>query len=59
MAERSPLALADDRLGRTIVRVTLRQLRALQSRSPVLAAWLADYDRASPADIEDPMEALH
>jgi hypothetical protein len=38
-----------DRFGRATVRVTLRQLRALDAQSATLAAWLAVYDRHEKA----------
>lgn len=48
-----------DRFARATVRVVLRQLAATAPVSPVLATWLAAYDRRDPDDAEDPMEALH
>ncbi len=48
-----------DRIARATVRVVLRQLAAVEPRSPVLSAWLAAYDRRDPNETEDPMEALH
>src|SRR5262249_9742166 len=46
----------DDRFARAAMRIALRQLRAADRSSPALNAWLAAYDRADPADAEDPME---
>jgi hypothetical protein len=61
MAGRGPsaLTLPDDRFARAAVRVALRQLQAITQVSPALSEWLADYDRASMAGDEDPMDALH
>jgi hypothetical protein len=39
--------------------VALRQLAAVEPRTPALAAWLTAYDRLDPTETEDPMEALH
>ena len=55
----STLNLPDDRFARAAVRVTLRQLQAMTQASPTLSEWLADYDRTSMPDDQDPMEALH
>jgi hypothetical protein len=48
-----------DRTVRATVRVALRQLAAVEPRTPALAAWLTAYDRLDPTETEDPMEALH
>jgi hypothetical protein len=53
------LMLPTDRSARATVRVALRQLSAAEPRASALPPWLAAYDRRDPADIEDPMEALH
>ena len=55
----SALTLPDDRFARAAVRVTLRQLQTVTRASPTLSEWLAAYDKASMADDQDPMEALH
>ena len=54
-AGHEPFAIAphDDRFSRATVRVTLRQLRALDTRSSTLAAWLAVYDRAERASHDE------
>ena len=53
------VTLPSGRTARATVRVTIRQLAELEPLAPVLAAWLAVYDRRDPSDAEDPMEALH
>jgi hypothetical protein len=35
------------------------QLHAMTQASPALSEWLTAYDKASVADEQDPMEALH
>jgi hypothetical protein len=50
---------SDRRLGRATVRIALRQLSATNPLSPALIKWLVAYDRFDPADIGNPMEALH
>jgi hypothetical protein len=42
----SNLAITLDRHGRTGVRITLRQLKAAGKASPILRAWLAEFDYA-------------
>ena len=49
----SAVAVAGDRLGRAAMRVALRQLRASDRSSPVLAAWLSAHDRVDPAEEDD------
>jgi hypothetical protein len=58
-SELGSLSLPLNRLTRTALRIALRQLRAEQPSSPQLKPWLEQHDRPSPADVEDPMEALH
>jgi hypothetical protein len=57
--EPSTVTVADERFARAILRVTLRQLQALNHSSAALAAWLSACDRDTLADPSDPMEALH
>jgi hypothetical protein len=50
-----PLSIPTDdrRFARTIIRVTLRQLKAAQDDGPSLAAWMAVHERGTrdePAD---------
>lgn len=66
MAGQGPLGtgIADDRMSRTSVRIALRQLRASETASSSLAAWLAAYERpdlaaSDPSENLDPMEAVH
>jgi hypothetical protein len=66
MAGHGPVGtgIDDDRLSRAAVRVTLRQLRASDTSSGALAAWLAAYERSDLAASDssenlDPMEAVH
>lgn len=42
-----------DRFARAAVRVALRQLRATESGSPALAAWLVTHDRYEPDEPND------
>lgn len=53
------MTLGSDRFARATVRVTLRQLSAMEPLSPALVEWLAAYDRFDPVDAENPMEAPH
>lgn len=53
------LVFQNDRAGRAIVRVTLRQLAATGPLSSTLVEWLAAYDRIDLSEPENPMEALH
>jgi hypothetical protein len=46
----SALATAQDRYGRTGVRITLRQLKAAGHASPTLHAWLAELDHTAIED---------
>jgi hypothetical protein len=57
-AGHEPFALSadGDRFSRATVRVTLRQLQASDTRSAMLAAWLAAYDRAEKAQTEAALE---
>jgi hypothetical protein len=57
-SEPGSLSLAQNRLTRAALRIALRQLQAEQPSLP-LRPWLERYDRPSPSDAEDPMEALH
>jgi hypothetical protein len=43
-------ALAQDRHGRTGVRIALRQLKAAGQTPPILHAWLAEFDRTAVED---------
>jgi hypothetical protein len=60
-AGRSPdtMFVAGDHLARATVRVALRQLSAVEPRSPALVEWLVMHDRLDPAAPENPMETLH
>jgi hypothetical protein len=56
----SALAIAQDRHGRTNVRIALRQLKAAGYASPILQAWLAKFDQtAVGADNEDEAALQH
>lgn len=57
--EPSTITVPDERFARATLRVTLRQLLALDQAPATVAAWLSEYDRGSPTDPIDPMEALH
>lgn len=46
----SALATAQDRHGRAVVRIALRQLKAAGHASPILHAWLAEFDSAAVED---------
>jgi hypothetical protein len=46
----SAMTTAQDRHGRTGVRITLRQLKAAGRASPTLHAWLAEFDSAAVED---------
>jgi hypothetical protein len=46
----SALATAQDRHGRAGVRIALRQLKAAGHASPILHAWLAEFDSAAVED---------
>jgi hypothetical protein len=46
----SALATAQDRHGRASVRIALRQLKAAGHASPILHAWLAEFDSAAVED---------
>jgi hypothetical protein len=49
----SNLATALDRQGRTAVRIALRQLKTAGTASPVLKAWLREFDSAAVEDDAD------
>jgi hypothetical protein len=49
----SALATAQDRHGRAGVRIALRQLKAAGHASPILHAWLAEFDSAAVEDHEE------
>jgi len=55
----SNLATTLDRHGRTGVRIALRQLKAAGPASPVLKAWLAEYDYAVVEDDGDEAVLQH
>ena len=55
----SALAIAQDRHGRTSVRIALRQLKAAGMASPALHAWLAKFDHAAVGDDEDEAALQH
>jgi hypothetical protein len=55
----SNLAIALDRHGRTGVRIALRQLKAAGTASPVLKAWLAEFDYAVAEDDADEAVLQH
>jgi len=54
----SNLATTLDRHGRTGVRIALRQLKAAGPASPVLKAWLAEFDYAVAGDGDDADETV-
>jgi hypothetical protein len=54
----SGLAIAQDRHGRTSVRIALRQLKAAGIASPTLHAWVAKFDNAAVGDMEQDEAAL-
>jgi hypothetical protein len=55
----SNLAATLDRHGRTGVRIALRQLKAAGPASPVLKAWLAEFDHAALEDDGDETVLTH
>jgi hypothetical protein len=57
-AGESPAEIAEDRHGRTRVRIALRQMKAAGDASPALTAWLANLDQGN-LDQQDDDAALH
>lgn len=55
----SNLAIALDRYGRTGVRIALRQLKAAGTASPMLRAWLSEFDSAVVEDDGDEAVLQH
>lgn len=55
----SAISTTSDRFARATVRVALRQLLASDRQSATLADWLSTYDRLSPTEEDNPMEAPH
>ncbi|MHB8271353.1 DUF6925 family protein [Bradyrhizobium sp.] len=55
----SNLATTLDRHGRTGVRIALRQLKAAGTASPMLKAWLAEFDRTAVEDDADEAVLQH
>jgi hypothetical protein len=55
----SNLTTTLDRHGRTGVRIALRQLKAAGTASPVLKAWLAEFDYAAVEDVADEAVLQH
>jgi hypothetical protein len=55
----SNLAIALDRHGRTGVRIALRQLKAAGTASPMLRAWLTEFDHAVVEDDGDEAVLQH
>lgn len=53
------MSLPSDRISRATARITLRQLRASNTSSVVLDAWLSGHDRSETQQAEDPREMLH
>ena len=51
--EPSAILIDNDRFARAAVRVTLRQLRALEQSPATLAGWLSAHDRFEPADSDE------
>ncbi len=51
--------IPNDRAGRATIRISLRQLQALGTRSDALAAWLAAFDRTDLHKTEDLSEMAH
>ena len=51
----SEVGMAGDRFARAAVRVALRQLQAVEGKSPALVAWLSAYDRLDPDEPNDSM----
>jgi hypothetical protein len=54
----SAISVPDDRFARANVRVAVRQLGASRGPSPALMPWIAVYDQAHAAEIDD-TEAMH
>jgi hypothetical protein len=54
----SGFAIAQDRHGRTSVRIALRQLKAAGVASPTLQAWVAKFDNAAAGDDREDEAAL-
>jgi hypothetical protein len=55
----SNLAMTLDRHGRAGVRIALRQLKAAGTASPMLKAWLAEFDHAAVEDAADEAVLQH
>jgi hypothetical protein len=49
----SVIAISGDRMARTSIRVTLRQLRAANGMSPSLMTWLSAHERPDQIEMED------
>jgi hypothetical protein len=54
-----PSALAQDRHGRTTMRIALRQMKAAGRVSPALQAWIDDFDPAGPEIDVDEADLYH
>jgi uncharacterized protein DUF6925 len=53
LAGEPPMAVANDRHGRTSVRIALRQMKSQGHASAALTAWLASFDSAAPGEADD------
>jgi Family of unknown function (DUF6925) len=49
----SGIAIGDDRMARTSIRVALRQLKAAGEMSPSLTTWLSAHERADQVEMEE------
>jgi hypothetical protein len=49
----SAIAIGDDRMARTSIRVALRQLKAAGEMSPSLTTWLSAHERADQVEMEE------
>jgi hypothetical protein len=54
-----PSATAQDRHGRTSIRIALRQMKAAGHASAALPVWFASFDQASPEGDEDEASLQH
>lgn len=54
-----PTAMAQDRYGRTSIRIALRQMKAAGLASAVLPVWLASFDQAGFEGGEDETSLHH
>jgi hypothetical protein len=59
LAGEPPMAVANDRHGRTSVRIALRQMKSQGHASAALTAWLASFDSAAPGEADDEAALQH